>query len=115
MRSVPPIQVEQANALKRSRESGQNNNGANKQSSSSSVEPANKKVKVDLDVEEIEDVIVGGSDKLWLKFDRHTVTMANMNMIVKGWLGLCCFLMLSYTIIYVNFCQRIMFNVGLLL
>ena len=116
VQSVPPIQIEQGNALKQSRERGQNN-GANEQSSSSSsVEPATKKVKVDLDVEEIEDVTVGGSsDKLWLKFDRHTLTMADMNMIVKSWLGLCCFLMLLYTMFYVNFCQWIMCNVGLLL
>ena len=45
VQSVPPIQVEQANALKRSRESGQSNNGANEQSSSSSIEPPNKKVR----------------------------------------------------------------------
>ena len=83
---------------------GESQLASSSSSSSSSVEPANKKVKVDLDVEEIKDVTVGGSDKFWLKFDRHTLTMADMNMIVKGWLGLCCSLMLSYTIIYVNFC-----------
>ena len=38
------------------------------------------------DVVEIEDdaTMVESFDKLWLKFDRHTLTMADMNVIVKG-------------------------------
>ena len=112
VQSVPPIQVEKGNAMKRSRESKQNHNGANEQSSSSSVEPATKKVKVD--VEEIEDVTVGGSsDKLWLKFDRH-IDHGRYEHDCKRLVRFVLFL----AVIHNNLCkfhQWIMFNVGLLL
>ena len=77
---MPPIQVESANALKRNRASKQSSNGANEQGTSS-IEPPTKKLKAD--VVEIEDDVTT-VDKLWLKFDRHTLTMADMNVIVKG-------------------------------
>jgi len=68
--------------VKQNRASKQSSNGANEQSSSS-IEPPTKKLKAD--IVEIEDVtMVESFDKLWLKFDRHTLTMADMNVIVKG-------------------------------
>ena len=83
IRSMPPIQVESANSLKRNRASKQSSNGANEQGTSS-IELPTKKLKVD--VVEIEDDVstVESFDKLWLKFDRLTLTVADMNMIVKG-------------------------------
>ena len=80
---MPPIQIESANALKRNRASKHSSNGANKQGTSS-IEPPAKKLKVD--VVEIEDdvTMVESFDKLWLKFDWLTLTVADMNMIVKG-------------------------------
>ena len=83
VQSMPLIQVESANALKQNRASKQSSNGANEQGTSS-IEPPTKKWKAD--VVEIEDdaTTVESFDKLWLKFDRHTLTMADMNVIVKG-------------------------------
>ena len=84
--SVPPIQVEQENALKRRRQS-ERNSGTIEQSSS--IVPATKKVKVE--VIDCDDVIVErSSSKPWLKFDKLTLTTADMNMIAKGWFKKIC-------------------------
>jgi len=78
---MPPIQVKSTNTLKRNRAGKQSSNGVNEQSSS--IEQPTKKLKAD--VVEIEDVtMVESFDKLWLKFNRYTMTMADMNVIVKG-------------------------------
>ena len=84
--SLPLIQVEQGNALKQRRQS-ERNSGTSEQSSS--IVPATKKVKVE--VIDCDDVIVErGSSKPWLKFDKLTLTTADMNMIAKGWFKKIC-------------------------
>ena len=80
---MPPIQVESANALKQNKASERSSNGANEQGTSS-IKPPTKKLKADV-VEIKGDVTtVESFNKLWLKFDGHTLTMADMNVIVKG-------------------------------
>ena len=73
VQSVPPIQLQSTNVLRQN---------ITKKQSSNSVEPAAKKLKVD--VIEVEPMVGESFEKLWLKFGRHTLTMADMNMIEKG-------------------------------